>query len=97
MKNSIKIIALGTLLIGSLASCNDFLDREPLDQVTPEKYFASESDLATYTITAYPFETISPGSYGLSIFAGDNNTDNQASTDQSACLQLLLRQCIAEI
>ena len=81
MKNNIKIFVLGSLLVGGLSSCNDFLDREPLDKVTPEKFFSSESDLASYTINAYPFESISPGSYGLSVFAGDNDTDNQASVD----------------
>ena len=40
------------ILIGafSFTSCNDFLDREPLDNVTPEAFFWSESDLAAYTI-----------------------------------------------
>ena len=32
-----------------------FLDREPLDNVTPEAFFWSESDLAAYTIKQYSF------------------------------------------
>lgn len=56
MKKHIKLLTIGTLLLGGLTGCNDFLDREPLDKVIPEKYFASESDLAAYTINAYPFE-----------------------------------------
>lgn len=51
MKKHIKLLTIGTLLLGGLTGCNDFLDREPLDKVIPEKYFASESDLAAYTIT----------------------------------------------
>ena len=58
MKRHIKLLTIGTLLLGGLTGCNDFLDREPLDKVIPEKYFASESDLAAYTINAYPFETV---------------------------------------
>ena len=52
MKKHIKLLTIGTLLLGGLTGCNDFLDREPLDKVIPEKYFASESDLAAYTINA---------------------------------------------
>lgn len=40
MKKHIKLLTIGTLLLGGLTGCNDFLDREPLDKVIPEKYFA---------------------------------------------------------
>mgnify|MGYP006975073058 FL=1 len=46
MKNYIQYLTIGALLMGSLTSCNDFLDREPLDKVTPEKFFSAEADLA---------------------------------------------------
>lgn len=81
MKKHIKLLALGTLLLGGLTGCNDFLDREPLDKVIPENYFASESDLAAYTINAYSFETVTDA-YGINFFGKDNDTDNQA-TDNS--------------
>lgn len=61
-----------------IVGCSDFLDREPLDQVTPELFFGSEGDLAAYTIKAYSFTSIQPGQYGISIFKDDNGTDNQA-------------------
>ncbi|TGY02672.1 RagB/SusD family nutrient uptake outer membrane protein [Bacteroides acidifaciens] len=80
MKKHIKLLTIGTLLLGGLTGCNDFLDREPLDKVIPEKYFASESDLAAYTINAYPFETVTDA-YGINFFGKDNDTDNQASGD----------------
>ena len=38
-------------------SCNDFLDCEPLDQITPESYFNQEADLAAYTIKQYAFSS----------------------------------------
>lgn len=80
MKKYIGLLTIGTLLMGGLTGCNDFLDREPLDQVIPEKYFASESDLAAYTINAYPFETVTDA-YGINYFGKDNDTDNQATSD----------------
>ena len=43
MKIKMKyIVAQACLVAGAsiaLTSCNDFLDREPLDQVTPQEYF----------------------------------------------------------
>lgn len=75
---SIKYILLlaGGLL--SLSSCNDYLDMEPLDQVTPDTYLWAEDDLAAYALKQYSFTT--PGvDDGVGIFKGDNATDNQAS------------------
>ena len=86
MKKYIKhTIFSGILLL--VMSCDKFLDREPLDEVTPTAFFYNESDLASYTINLYPsagFNTIAPGQYGLSVFKSDNNTDNQAAPDGSA-------------
>lgn len=72
---------IGILLFGALTmmtSCNDFLDQEPLDKVTPGKYFSAEADLAAYSIRYYDFESTQPGSYRMGIWGRDNNTDNQA-------------------
>lgn len=55
-----KIIKYLFLLIGGsfiLASCNDFLDREPLDSVTPDNLFFTENDLAAYAVKHYNFTT----------------------------------------
>ncbi|PTN06291.1 RagB/SusD family nutrient uptake outer membrane protein [Mangrovibacterium marinum] len=80
-KYSIKkfmVIALAAL---SFTSCNDFLDREPLSNVTPNDYLWSEADLAAYTINQYDFPTHS--GWGPGTFATDNNTDNQATSSYS--------------
>ena len=80
-KYSIKkfmVIALAAL---SFTSCNDFLDREPLSNVTPNAYLWSEADLAAYTINQYNFPT--HGGWGPGTFAIDNNTDNQATSSYS--------------
>ncbi|AZA80875.1 RagB/SusD family nutrient uptake outer membrane protein [Chryseobacterium lactis] len=80
---TIKIIKRTILLLAilTIVSCNDFLDREPLDKVTPEVYFRSEQDLSTYTISLYDFP--SHGSWNIGTFGYDNGTDNQASPTAS--------------
>lgn len=78
MKRYIQLFTLGAFLVGGFTSCNDFLDREPLDKVIPEKFFSTEEELAAYAINNYNFETVD-GSYGLTFFGKDNDTDNQVS------------------
>ena len=66
------------LLAGSLAfmsSCNDFLDKEPLDAITPETFLWNDADMSAYIIQQYNFTTHSGA--GLGIWANDNHTDNQ--------------------
>lgn len=65
----------------TLVSCNDFLDREPLDSVTPQAYLNNENDLAAYAVNAYNFSTHS--GWGLGTLTGDNHTDNMCTTDPS--------------
>ena len=83
MKTSFKYMALGLGLL-TMASCNDFLDREPKSDITPQAYFTSEADLAAYTINQYTFRSISNGSYGIGPFGDDNGTDNQAAMSASS-------------
>lgn len=78
MKKYIQLFAAGMLVMGSLTSCNDYLDREPLDKVTPNAYFNAEADLAAYAINNYSFNTVS-SAYGINLFGQDNNTDNQVT------------------
>lgn len=78
MRKYIKLLFVA-LFIATLSSCDDFLDREPLDQVTPQMYFRSAEDLAAYTIRDYPFTTVT-SAYGINLFGLDNHTDNQAGT-----------------
>lgn len=73
---ALSCIAMGGLL---LSSCNDFLDREPLDQVTPTQYFNAEADLATYTVSYYSFPVHS--GWGVGTLSLDNGTDNQATSN----------------
>ena len=63
----------------TVTSCNDFLDRKPLDQVSPSEYFKTADQLGTFTINYYT--SIFPNNSGW--FGGvatfDNGTDNQAA------------------
>ena len=53
--------------------------------MTPASFFTSADDLAAYTVNLYGVLTsIGPGSYGMSTFAYDNDTDNQAGTGYSS-------------
>lgn len=57
-------------------ACNDYLDKEPLTSVTPEKYFTNEAHLEAYANGLYT--SILPShdwSYGT--FEIDKQTDNQ--------------------
>ena len=68
-----------------LASCDDYLDKEPESNVTPAAFFTAEADLAAYTINMYGVLTSNnQGSYGMGTFAYDNDTDNQAATGYSS-------------
>ncbi|GHT46994.1 starch-binding protein [Bacteroidia bacterium] len=83
MKNLASIYIKFTICIlwgGILVGCNDFLDREPLSQITPESYLNEESQLAAYAINLYPtiFTTHEVDHYGT--FGLDKHTDNMANT-----------------
>ena len=60
-------------------ACEDFLEKEPLAQITPENYFWAESELAAYAINQYSFSTpgTKMGEKGGPQYA-DTDTDNQA-------------------
>lgn len=82
--NRYKNITSAVLVLLLCGSCNEFLEREPLDKITPEQYFRNEADLAAYTIGQYGFGTYS--GFSLSLVANDNDTDNQAASGGSNAL-----------
>lgn len=80
IKNTVASVAmLFTSVV--LTSCNDFLDCEPLDKITPDAYFNSRSDLAAYSIQQYKFPSYL--NFDISLVKTDNNSDDQAATDAS--------------
>lgn len=76
-KNLLKNSMIFLFLVGILTSCNDYLDREPLSDVTPEDFFENEGDLGSYIVSRYNFPTHAGFSAGT--FISDNGTDNQAA------------------
>lgn len=81
MKRSFQLYFFAAIGFVALTGCNKYLDREPLSNVTPDKYLQSEADLAAYTIAQYSFPTHS--GWGVGTFAIDNHTDNQAASGYS--------------
>ncbi|SFG39194.1 RagB/SusD family nutrient uptake outer membrane protein [Pontibacter chinhatensis] len=77
ISNKLYAVLLFLGFVG-ITGCNDYLDREPLSDVTPDKYLWSEADLAAYTIARYNFPT--HGGWGPGTFSSDNHTDNQVSS-----------------
>jgi hypothetical protein len=81
------IVALGLVgMIPVLNSCDDFLDRQPLDKVGPGMYLNSEADLASYPVAYYSSIFPTHGGWGVGIGSYDNATDNQATTNPNLSL-----------
>lgn len=80
MKTKIYLQAtLALAVAGSFSSCNDYLDKEPLGQVTPEVYFTKESHLEAYANGRYTEVLPSSGNWSYGTYGGDLNTDNMVS------------------
>lgn len=82
MKKIIYSIGFVTALF--CTGCNDFLDKEPLSNITPEKYLLSETDLEAYVNGMYPNVLPSHVGWTYGIFGWDAYTDNQASLEPSS-------------
>lgn len=54
MRIKIKNIFAALLLVSAFSSCEDALDKFPLDSLSPETFFSSESELQAYANTFYP-------------------------------------------
>lgn len=73
MKRLIKYLSIVIPALLILFSCQDYLDREPLSQITPDNYLNDESQLGAYSITLYP-----------SFFPTDNKFMTDMNTDDMA-------------
>lgn len=86
MKLSLKHIYLYSLIglgASTLASCDSFLDREPITSVTPEAYFSTVDQVGAYVINYYSWLQNSRGqslfhdkNWRSGMTLNDNNTDN---------------------
>ena len=84
LKGGLPLLCLGM----TLTSCDDFLDRKPLDQVSPSEYFKTADQLGTFTINYYTriFPNNSGWFGGVATF--DNGTDNQAARSGNSGMYL---------
>ena len=57
-----KRLTISTLLSGVLflTSCNDFLNQEPLDQLSPNEYLTTESNIAAFATDQYQVLLMAP-------------------------------------
>ena len=69
-------LSLGFLLM--LFSCNDYLDQEPMSEITPEEYLWDVTQLSAYTIDRYEDILPSHGNWSFGTFGADEATDNMA-------------------
>ena len=84
LKGGLPLLCLGM----TVTSCDDFLDRKPLDQVSPSEYFKTADQLGTFTINYYTriFPNNSGWFGGVATF--DNGTDNQAARSGNSGMYL---------
>lgn len=73
MKKSIYVSILAIMLVSSCSE--DFLNRMPLDELSPEAYFKTANDLKLYANRFYPLLPSHWG-YGGGTFWIDQNSDN---------------------
>lgn len=84
MKNNILGI-IGLISLLGFMSCEDFLDRTPLTEITAKDYFKTASDLETYTNRFYetfisaPFDDV--GSDNVTISTNSNTTYTMVNSD----------------
>lgn len=87
MKLKINKLIVGSLVAAwafSASSCNEFLDRQPIVNVTPEAYFSNEDQVAAYLNNYYAGHLVDERGQQLSMSSGwwpnrpasDQNTDN---------------------
>lgn len=75
-----KKIFLTCVLLTLFTACNDdYLDRYPLDKVSPETFFKTDNDLKLYANRFYTIFPVHRG-YSMGSFGADANSDNMLPT-----------------
>lgn len=76
-----KKIIYSVIFAAMLAGCNDFLDRAPESNLTPEVYLNNEKHLEAYTTNRY-ISLLSHSSFGYnSMLCADTETDDRVNRD----------------
>lgn len=82
MRNIIRTVIIGVCGL-TFSCCNDFLDREPISNITPDVYLTEETQLASYANGMYADILPSNSSTSFGIFGIDEHTDNMAGESYS--------------
>ena len=72
-------ILMGVLVVGALSACDNFLNKEPMSQISPEGYFSDEAQLQASLMYLYQNILPSNGTYSYGYLGGDSGTDNQVT------------------
>ena len=72
-------ILMGVLVVGGLTACDNFLNKEPMSQISPEGYFSDESQLQASLLREYANILPGNGTYSYGLLGGDSGTDNQVT------------------
>lgn len=81
-----KYIYLGIAAL-ALTSCNDFLDKEPLDFGSSESYYRTENDLKIAANAFYEYLPLNgTGSQNQGLYADDSSSDNLVRSSADALL-----------
>ncbi len=76
-----KKIIYSVIFVTMLAGCNDFLDRAPESNLTPEVYLNNEKHLEAYTANRYT-SILSHSSFSMaSMICSDTETDDKINRD----------------
>ncbi|QZT36923.1 RagB/SusD family nutrient uptake outer membrane protein [Halosquirtibacter xylanolyticus] len=81
MRKSYLILYLFILSVVATSCSKDFLDRQPLDQISTADYWSSSNDLELYANQFYKSFPSHGTGYGRGIFAKDNGSDNFVPTN----------------
>lgn len=84
MKNIIYKALLLPASVFAFASCSDFLEKQPLSEVSPEVFFTESTHLEAYCNnmhTLFPDHSGTNGTLGR--FTADQNSDNMAGASQN--------------
>lgn len=57
MKSIYKSLILGSVIVGSLSSCNDFLTVDPVDKLTQDNFYTSDERVRANTMALYSART----------------------------------------
>ncbi|CDE59778.1 putative uncharacterized protein [Parabacteroides sp. CAG:409] len=68
-----------TLLTLTFVGCNDFLDREPLDQISQNTFWKTPEQLDSYIIGKYEWLPGSLTEWGMGYFGDDEYSDNMVN------------------